>query len=155
MRLLTKLGLRLFIVTNQAGIGRGIFGVEDMEAFNQKLLEVLAAQGINIEGVYYCPYHPTRGVGEYRQESPMRKPAPGMLLAAAQDHGLDLARSYVVGDKCSDILAGQAAGCTTILLLTGCAGTDAPGASDYANFVAQDLLDAAHYIRTSEGQASK
>ena len=72
--------------------------------------------------MYYCQLHPTEGIGKYRCDSPLSKPQPGMILQAATEHDLDLAASYMIGDKKSDILAGQAAGCRTILLATGAGG---------------------------------
>jgi histidinol phosphatase-like enzyme len=87
-----------------------------MHVFNDALCRTLAASGVHIDGAYCCVFHPTEGHGEYRRESPLRKPAPGMILQAAGEHGLDLRQSFAIGDRMSDVLAGHAAGCRTILL---------------------------------------
>jgi D-glycero-D-manno-heptose 1,7-bisphosphate phosphatase len=105
-----RLGFMLVIVTNQAGIARGYYTVPEYERLTEWMLERFAANGIRIEKVYYCPFHPTAGIGEYRRESFDRKPNPGMILRAQQDYALDLAGSVLVGDKRSDIEAGRAAG---------------------------------------------
>jgi D-glycero-D-manno-heptose 1,7-bisphosphate phosphatase len=105
-----QLGFKLIVVTNQAGIGRGYYTVTDYEHLTQWMLDRFALKGIRFERVYYCPFHPTAGIGEFRRESPDRKPNPGMILRAMQDFSLDLAASVLVGDKDSDIEAGQAAG---------------------------------------------
>lgn len=98
------------IATNQSGIGRGLYGEADFAALMGWMRGEFARHGVAIAGVYHCPDHPTEGVGRYRRDNPWRKPAPGMFLQAAADLGLDLARSWAVGDKPSDIEAGRAAG---------------------------------------------
>ena len=140
------LGLRLIITTNQSGVARGYFSEADAQIFHEALDERLRAQGIVIDDVYYCPFHPTEGVGAYRRESPLRKPGDGMLRRAAAEHHVDLAASFAVGDKNSDVLAGQAAGCRTILVRAGAAGTDAALLAAPPDFVAQDLREAADFI---------
>lgn len=146
LRRLQGQGFLLFIVTNQSGIARGLFSEADMRAFNAALCGVLADGGIEIAGIYYCPYHPTAGIGPWRRDSPLRKPRPGMLLRAAEEHGLDLPASFAIGDKKSDILAGRAAGCRTILVRTGQAGGGEPHLATEADFSAADLVQAAHYV---------
>jgi D-glycero-D-manno-heptose 1,7-bisphosphate phosphatase len=121
-----------------------------MHAFNAALVERLRTEGIAIAGVYFCPFHPTEGQGRYRLESPLRKPNPGMILKAAQDHHLDLPASFAIGDKPSDVAAGKAAGCGTILI----AGGRHEGAGEEggtADFVARDLREAAEYVAARGG----
>ena len=105
-----RLGFRLTVVTNQAGIGRGYYTEADFQILTEWMLKQFAARDIVIERVYHCPYHPTAGIGTYRQESVDRKPNPGMIIRARDELGLDLARSVLIGDKDSDIRAGRAAG---------------------------------------------
>jgi D-glycero-D-manno-heptose 1,7-bisphosphate phosphatase len=136
----------LIITTNQSGVARGLFSEEDVQAFHRALCDLLEHDGVTIEAIYYCPFHPTEGRGEYRRDSPLRKPGDGMLRLAAAEHDLDLAASVAIGDKKSDILAGQRAGCHTILMRTGAAGGDAEELPAPPEFVADDLLDAAGYI---------
>ena len=103
-------GYRVVIVTNQAGIGRGYYSVEQFLAFTAWMVGSFATRGIEIARVYYCPFHPTEGIGIYRRDSFDRKPNPGMLLRARDELALDLAGSVLVGDKASDIEAACAAG---------------------------------------------
>src|SRR5207248_4133814 len=146
LRLLQALGYRLVIVTNQSGIARGKYTEADMHRFNGHLLEQLRLEGVKIVGLYYCPYHPD-GQGGYRCDSELRKPAPGMLLQAARELDLDLSRSFAIGDKKSDVLAGQAAGCRTFLVQTGLAGQEEPELVVQPDWVVPDVLEAARIIQ--------
>jgi D-glycero-D-manno-heptose 1,7-bisphosphate phosphatase len=108
-------GFDIVIATNQSGIGRGYFSEADFQAFMTWMRGEFARRGVAIAAVYHCPDHPTEGVGNYRRDNPWRKPLPGMLLQAAADLGLDLADSWCVGDKPSDVEAGRAAGVGTLI----------------------------------------
>lgn len=108
-RRLNELGYKIIVVTNQSGIGRGFYTDEQFHTLNDWMLQRFIAEGAPLTAVYYCPYH-IDGKGEYRKDSPYRKPGPQMLLDAAADHGLDLPASFMAGDKLIDIQAGQAAG---------------------------------------------
>jgi D-glycero-D-manno-heptose 1,7-bisphosphate phosphatase len=114
----TERGYLLIVVTNQAGIGRGMFCESEFHALTDWMKEQFTAHGVTITDVFYCPDHPEHGVGVYRRHSMMRKPGPGMLLAAAQKHDLDLVKSVLVGDKLTDVEAGAAAGVGYNVLLT-------------------------------------
>lgn len=149
---MSRLGYRLFITTNQSGVARGRFTEADVQVFNSALCGRLASEGVTIEAVYYCPFHPTEGSGHYRRESPMRKPDEGMIRLAAQQHDLDLPASFIVGDKKIDVLAGQRAGCRTILVRTGMGGADQGELPVPPDFVAADLLEAADYIAAAQAQ---
>lgn len=121
-------GYLLFVVTNQAGIGRGYYSEAQFHALTGWMRGRFAEQGAQIEQVYFCPFHPEHGLGGYRRESEFRKPGPGMILQAAREHGLDLAASALIGDKDSDIAAGRAAGVgLNILYRPEPAGQPAPG----------------------------
>ena len=109
-------GFLIFVITNQAGIGRGYYTEQDFQDLTQWMKGVFTAEGAALDGVYHCPSHPVHGIGEHKIDSPMRKPAPGMILKAAKEFGLDLPNSVLVGDKESDILAGRAAGIKCNLL---------------------------------------
>ncbi len=152
---MAALGFRLFITTNQSGIARGYFSEVDMHAFNRALCQQLRAAGVVIEAIYYCPSHPTGSVEAYRFDSPLRKPRPGMILQAADEHSLDLSASFAIGDKKSDVLAGQAAGCRTILVRSGAAGQGEMHLSALPDFVAGDLLEAAEWIAQASKSATK
>jgi D-glycero-D-manno-heptose 1,7-bisphosphate phosphatase len=112
-----KAGYDVFVATNQAGIARGYYSEETFSAFTEWMLEQFAAQGAPITQVYYCPHHPTAGIGKYGVVCECRKPAPGMLLRAAREHGIDLGRSIMVGDAETDMAAAQAAGIATRYLV--------------------------------------
>ncbi|NQX61403.1 D-glycero-beta-D-manno-heptose 1,7-bisphosphate 7-phosphatase [Paenibacillus qinlingensis] len=117
-------GFLLVIVTNQAGIGRGYYTEEDFRTLTTWMTEQFEAHGILITKVYFCPYHPVHGVGEYKQDAFCRKPNPGMILQAKREFQLDLASSVIIGDKESDIEAGLRVGVgTTILIRNGEAST--------------------------------
>lgn len=105
-----QLGYLIFVVSNQAGIGRGYYTEQDFLKLSDWMCGVFSAQGVVIDKVYFCPSHPEHGVGEYKMDSPYRKPGPGMILQAAEEFSIDLARSVLVGDKESDIQAGIAGG---------------------------------------------
>ena len=113
-----QLGFMLVVITNQAGIGRGYYTEADYQTLTNWMLGQFRTRGIAIDRVYYCPYHPTAGVGKYRCDSNDRKPNPGMILSARDELNLDLSESVLVGDKDSDIEAGIAAGVKTNIRLT-------------------------------------
>ena len=109
----------IIVVTNQAGVARGYYHESQVEVVHSRLNELLAEQGASVTTYYYCPHHPTAGLGAYLINCECRKPQPGMLLAAAKEHCLDLTRSYIVGDKLSDIEAGINVKAKGILVRTG------------------------------------
>lgn len=119
-----KMDYVLLVVTNQSGIGRGYYSESQFQAFTKWMVRKFDERQIRIHRVYYCPYHPTDGVGRYRLDSSDRKPKPGMLLRARDDFNLDLTSSMLIGDQLSDIRAAEAAGVgTKILFLPGTAET--------------------------------
>ncbi len=105
---LQSLGFLLVIVSNQSGVGRGMITPEEARAVHEQVISELAANGVQLDGAYYCPHSPDNN-------SPCRKPEPGMLRQAAEDLGINLSRSFMIGDKLSDVEAGKQAGCWTIL----------------------------------------
>lgn len=109
-------GHAVVIVTNQAGIGRGLYTEAQFHALMDWVRGEFAARDAAIDAIYHCPFHPVHGIGPYRRESEDRKPAPGMILRAARDLGLDLGRSLLVGDRLSDMQAAAAAGIGRALL---------------------------------------
>jgi D-glycero-D-manno-heptose 1,7-bisphosphate phosphatase len=123
---LNRLGVPVVVVTNQAGVARGRFAEERVGEVHRYLGDLLARAGAAVDRWYYCPHHPTAGLGPYRVECDCRKPRPGMLLTAASELGLDLPRSFLIGDKLSDLEAGARAGCTTLLVRTGYGAEVAP-----------------------------
>jgi D-glycero-D-manno-heptose 1,7-bisphosphate phosphatase len=129
-------GIPVIVVTNQAGIGKGKYGWDDYHTVMARIAELLAAAGAHLDASYAAPHHP-QAEGPYRHpDHPDRKPNPGMLLRAAGEHGLDLARSWMIGDKALDLEAGRNAGCRVALVRTGY-GEQVDGA--LADLVAADL----------------
>lgn len=119
LKALQEAGFALVVITNQSGIARGYFTVEDLDKVHNHMEELLSQAGIKLGGIYYCPHHPEKGLPEYVQQCSCRKPGIALLQKAAEELNLDLVQSYMVGDKLSDIGAGQQAGCKTVLVLTG------------------------------------
>ena len=113
---LRHMGYKLIVVTNQSGIARGILTEKVLEQIHRRLEKLLAQKGAHIDKIYYCPYHPDGAVEKYRRDSDMRKPNPGMILAAASQMDIDLQQSWMIGNSYRDITAGQRAGCGTILI---------------------------------------
>ena len=119
----------IIVVSNQSGIGRGYFDEDTYAQLTQWMCDRFAAEGVAIARVYHCPYHPDHGLGPYRRDHPWRKPNPGMLLQAAAEFDLDLARCAMNGDKMSDVEAGAAAGIGLIILVgphNGASSTNPP-----------------------------
>jgi D-glycero-D-manno-heptose 1,7-bisphosphate phosphatase len=142
VRRLAEAGFALVVVTNQGGVARGRYGVAEVEAVHRRLNQLL---GGRIEAFRFCPYHPSGTVAAYAREHPWRKPAPGMILDGAAALGIDLGRSWVVGDKARDCEAGRRAGCRTILV--GRPHLDRPArACPEADFTAPDVGAAADLI---------
>ncbi len=126
-----SLGYKLIVVTNQSGIARGLYSTVDFERLMDWFQAEFLSRGIALSAVYHCPFHPEHGIGEYKRESEDRKPSPGMLRRAAHDHQINLSTSLLIGDRCSDIAAANAAGLHHAFLLAGteplaCQGTYQP-----------------------------
>ena len=140
---LNERGIPVLVISNQAGIGKGKFGWKDYESVMHRLDELLAGAGARIDGAYVCPFHPS-AQDDYRHPShPDRKPNPGMLMRAAREHHIDLANSWMIGDKTIDLEAGRNAGCRVALVRTGY-GTATDGA--LADVVAANLAEAIEKI---------
>jgi D-glycero-D-manno-heptose 1,7-bisphosphate phosphatase len=119
IRRLNAAGVPAVVVTNQAGIARGYFSEDVLEAVNGALVEQLEQAGAHLDGIYVCPHHPTEGAPPFRAACECRKPKPGLLVRAARDLRLDLTASTVIGDKASDLGPARAVGARGVLVLTG------------------------------------
>jgi D-glycero-D-manno-heptose 1,7-bisphosphate phosphatase len=120
LRKLKEAGFFLAVVSNQAVVARGLISPRDLDALNTRIRGLLEAAGAPpLDAAYFCPHHPEAALPRYRVVCDCRKPRPGSLLRAAREYGLDLAASFMVGDRMTDIAAGTAAGCRTVLLETG------------------------------------
>jgi D-glycero-D-manno-heptose 1,7-bisphosphate phosphatase len=141
--------LPVVVMTNQSGIARGYLTEDDLARVHNRLRELLAAEGAHVDAIEYCPHHPTAGRPPYDVECDCRKPGTGMLRRAADRLGIDLAASFVVGDRCVDMEAGTRAGCRTVLVLTGYGATEREECLQRLTIdhVAPDLYTAWSYIR--------
>lgn len=118
IRLLNRAGFLVVVVTNQSGVARGYYTEQDVYQLHRHIEQLLLMADARIDAWYYCPHHPA-GQHPYNLDCDCRKPRTGMLEQAAQDLGIDLSRSWMVGDKQVDVEAGIAAGCRPLLVLTG------------------------------------
>ena len=150
IRLLNERSVPVLVVTNQSGLARGYFPETLLDEVHAAMTKRLQAGGAKLDGVYVCPHHPEAKEERYRLACPCRKPKPGLFLRAAAEHDLDLARSYVVGDRWSDLKAAAACGAKGVLVLTGYGRGDyqfiGPGQAIQPDFVAEDLLAAVGWI---------
>lgn len=142
IRLLRERGWRVIVISNQSGVARGYYTEGDVAAIHARLRADLAQAGTGVDAIYYCPHHPDAACG-------CRKPGTLLFEQAARDCDLDLAASYVVGDKQSDLLPGKRLGCATILVLTGYGRHELALAGRQGcqpDYVAADLYQAAQWI---------
>jgi D-glycero-D-manno-heptose 1,7-bisphosphate phosphatase len=116
---LNRADLAVVVVSNQSGLARGYFPEELIEQVHRKMIQGLEKDGARLDGIYYCPHYPRATLAKYRVDCDCRKPRPGMLVKASEELGLDPARSFVVGDRSSDLEAARAVGATSVLVLTG------------------------------------
>ncbi len=145
-RAAARLGYLLVVASNQSGIGRGLYSEAAYRRLTDWMLARFRAERVEIAAVYFDPTHPTEGRGPYRRESLSRKPAPGMLLKARDELGLDLARSALVGDSERDIQAGQAAGVGRLIRLAR------PGTASGAALVCASLREAVGWLATEDAR---
>lgn len=111
-----KLGFKAIIVSNQPGVAKNNFAIETFEKIREKMKKELKKKDVVIDSEYYCFHHPDGKISKYRKICNCRKPAPGLLLTAAKENNIDLSESWMIGDGITDIQAGKAAGCKTILI---------------------------------------
>jgi D-glycero-D-manno-heptose 1,7-bisphosphate phosphatase len=155
IRMLNKQGVPVFVVTNQSGLARGYFPETLLEEVHGLMTQRLLSEGARLDGVYVCPHHPEAKEERYRQACQCRKPLPGLFVQAAREHDLDLGRSYVVGDRWSDLKAAAACGARGVLVLTGYGLGDyqfiGPKQAVQPGYVAEDLAGAVRWILQEMG----
>jgi D-glycero-D-manno-heptose 1,7-bisphosphate phosphatase len=145
LRQLSGCGYALVVVTNQAGIAKGLYSEDDYQRVTRYMTDLLMAQQVQLQAVYHCPHHPEGSVAPYAIACDCRKPAAGMLLRAAAELGLDLGGSVLIGDKVSDVMAGRAARvCWNVLVRSGHQLPEA--AAQYADHCCSDLSAAAEWV---------
>jgi D-glycero-D-manno-heptose 1,7-bisphosphate phosphatase len=157
VRELNRAGYLVIVASNQSAVARGLCTEDQVVRLHRRLQEHFRGLGADIAAFYHCPFLPGASVRAYRRVSPLRKPEPGMLLQAARDHGLDLARCFMVGDKADDIEAGRRAGCRTVLVRTGSGGESETrfAAGRGPDFTVADLGEAARLISGLSGPAER
>jgi D,D-heptose 1,7-bisphosphate phosphatase len=114
LKILKKKDFLLIVITNQAGIARGFFTIDTLQAIHKKMTNILKENNVILDDIYYCPHHP-----DFTGSCDCRKPNPGMILKAQSKFNIDLSNSYMVGDTLNDIQTGKDAKCKTVLVLTG------------------------------------
>ena len=147
---LNEAGFAVVVVSNQSGLARGYFPDELLTAVHKKMRAELAEEGGHVDGLYFCPHHPEAKRAEFRVACDCRKPKPGLVLQAAAEMNLDLSRSFMVGDRWSDLKCGVQAGVTPLLVLTGYGRGDAqyigPQQEIQPAFVGEDLSAVVDWI---------
>ena len=149
---LRQAGYMIVVVTNQSGVARGLLSEELLEKIHANLRQQLAEKNATLDAIYYCPYHPDGSIEKYARESDLRKPAPGMLVKAAEELNINLQESWMVGDSSRDIGAGQRAGCRTIRVRSQgshpAAHTGEEKTEEFqADFSVRNLVEAARTIK--------
>lgn len=117
--MLKKNNFLLIVVSNQSGIAKGFFTMDELKTMNKAFRQILSYYNVELDAVYYCPHHPEGKIENYSIECNCRKPKPGLILKAASEYDIDLSNSWMVGDILNDVEAGNSAGCKTILLDNG------------------------------------
>ena len=135
----------LVVVTNQSGIARGYYTEAQHHALSEHLRTLLRPHGVAIEAIYHCPHHPEAALAQWRLDCDCRKPAPGMILRAAAELGLDLRASLLAGDRAGDVAAGRAAGVGRCFLIAPDGAAQAPAGG--ADGVYASLLDCAKAVQ--------
>ena len=150
---LNKEGYLVIIVTNQPVVARGIIGPRQVDDIHTVLIDRFAKKGARIDAAYFCPHHPMANVKKYRKVCACRKPSPGMILKAAKDWGVDLGKSFLVGDSTQDVQAGNRARVKTILVKTGHAGKDMWQHAGRPDFIAKNLAATVRFIKNRKRAA--
>ncbi len=155
LSLLKEQGYLRIVVSNQAGVARGYFEESQIKVIEKRIEELLAASGASVDAWYYCPHHPKGKVEAYSFDCDCRKPAPGMLKKAEKDFNIDVKESFLVGDKISDIEAGQAAGChKSIMVRTGHGEEELDKNGAEGLIIAESFSDAVNmYLKAKNAQS--
>lgn len=154
LRLLHRAGFLLIVVTNQGGVAQGLFPEDRVKHMEGNLRLLLSTVQIPLAGFYYCPHHPQGIVPRYTVQCLCRKPKPGLLLKAASELGIDLERSWMVGDILHDVEAGRWAGCRTVLIDNGNETEWIMNETRWPDYLADSLFKAAHLILETPSSSS-
>lgn len=158
IKIFNQSGFLVIIITNQSGIARGYYSEALVEDLHNRLIMEMQSKGARIDAIYYCPHHPTEGRAEYRKNCDCRKPKPGLILRAAQEHNISLAASCAIGDRYQDVVMARQLNMKAGLVLTGY------GLGEYTydrqrweyqpDFIGQDLLALARQITGQQIKAA-
>ena len=153
----TAAGFENIVITNQSAVARGLLDEPTLEKIHDRIKAMLSDTGATLDAIYYCPFLPGDDavVPEYRQESDLRKPKPGMLLKASLERKIELVASWMIGDSLRDTQAGRSAGCRTILLRTGKASTSEQPKDTSVDFTAGSLAEAMDIVLKHTRRADK
>jgi len=143
---LNEAGYKVVVVTNQAGVARGIVTEDMLQTIDKTLHKWILNGGAYLDGIYYCPHHPEYGVYPYKQVCECRKPAPGMIKKAEKDLKIDLSQSFMVGDKATDVELGKRIGIKSVLVLTGKGSRDKERLTVKPDHIAENLSKATNWI---------
>jgi len=149
VRTVNERGFVACVISNQSGVARGLFPESALVPIHAKLVQELGSRGAHLDRIYYCPHHPTEGIPPYNVDCACRKPKPGMLRQAEGELQVDLRRSYVIGDRLADILAGRSVGARGILVLTGygeIARQESRAQGVLPDFIAASVSEAVEFI---------
>ena len=150
VRLINESGMKAVVISNQAGVAKGLFTETFVRQINGQIQSLLVEKGALIDRFYYCPHHPSEGVDPYRKICHCRKPEPGLLEQAAGDLDIDLSESYMIGDHLRDVETAHRVGAKGVLVLTGHGSDQLKTAEITAvnqpDYVAQDILDAVTWV---------
>jgi D-glycero-D-manno-heptose 1,7-bisphosphate phosphatase len=156
VRRLNAAGIPAIVVTNQGGVAMGYFPEQLVLDIHDRLRSELARENAHVAGLYYCPHHPGGTVAAYRGECDCRKPAVGMLRRAAEEHGIDLRSSFLIGDRYRDVETAAAAGARGILVLSGYGKGEyeyqRAGWPSMPEFIAENLSDAVTWVLDQVGR---
>ena len=156
LRSMRDAGYKLVVVSNQPGVAKKHFSMATFKKMQAKMRRLLAKEGVRLDAEYYCFHHPQGKIAKYRVDCACRKPKPGMLLDAARDLDLDLARSVMIGDGLYDVMAGRRAGCKTILVanLNALLSRKMDELDAHPDYVARNLAEAADIVRGMASEAA-
>jgi D-glycero-D-manno-heptose 1,7-bisphosphate phosphatase len=143
---LNQAGYKVIIISNQSGVARGILNEAMLQSIDKTMHRKILNGGAHIDGSYYCPHHPEHGVYPYRQYCECRKPHPGLIKKATREHEIDLSKSFMVGDKATDIETGKRAGVKTLFVLSGRGAEETKELKEKPDHLADNLPEAAEWI---------
>jgi D-glycero-D-manno-heptose 1,7-bisphosphate phosphatase len=156
---LNENGWLAIVITNQAGVARGYFSEETIQTVHAAMTKDLESSGARLDAIYYCAHHPSVGEPPYRLDCDCRKPKPGLISRAAQDFDIDLAESWMVGDRYSDVELARNAGVKSMFVLSGYGRGEwehqRAGWTEQPDLVAEDLLAAVRHIISGSGLLQK